>query len=161
MIIEVQKNLLETSCDIIAHQTNCVGVMGAGVARQIRDKLLSSVEYESYRKLCSERRSSLLGTVQCLSAKNGKLIFNLFGENVPTGQGLDTDYVALKRAMMELKTYAEAFDMSIAMPGLIGCGLAGGDWGIVYEMINDVFGDSSVTVELCYLPQFFDRRGGK
>ena len=161
MIIEVQKNLLETECDIIAHQTNCVGVMGAGVARQIRDKLLSGVEYDSYRKLCAKHGSSLLGTVQCLSAKNGKIIFNLFGEDVPTGQGLDTDYAALKRAMRELKTYAEAYDMSISMPGLIGCGLAGGDWEIVYEMINDVFGDSKVMVEICYLPEFYERRGGK
>ena len=38
MIYEVKKDLL-TSEGIIAHQVNCKGVMGAGVAKQIKENL--------------------------------------------------------------------------------------------------------------------------
>lgn len=153
MINEFQKNLLETECDIIAHQTNCIGLMGAGVAKQIKDKLLEPADYNAYRKLCAQNGATLLGSIQCLPAKNGKIIANLFGENIPTGKGLDTDYVALRRAMMELKVVAEKNNMSIAMPGYMGCGLAGGDWEIVFEMIYTIFAESDVLVEICHLPK--------
>jgi len=153
MITEVQKNLLETKCDIIAHQTNCVGVMGAGVARQIKDKLLSYEEFGKYRKNCVENGNKLLGTVQFLSATNGKLIANLFGEDIPTGCGLDTDYVALKQALLKLKEVAETNHMSVALPGYIGCGLAGGDWEIVFEIIYQIFSESDIMVEICHLPK--------
>ena len=45
-MLEVKGNLLEADVDVIMHQVNCKGVMGAGVARQIRQKLLSEEEYQ-------------------------------------------------------------------------------------------------------------------
>ena len=38
MILEQCKNLLETNATAIAHQVNCRGVMGAGVAKMIRSE---------------------------------------------------------------------------------------------------------------------------
>lgn len=152
MIKESTKNLLKTKADIIAHQTNCKGVMGAGVARQIRDNLLDATEFDKYVVLCKENANKNLGTVQFLELNNGKILANLFGEDIPTGKGLDTDYVALKKALKVLKDYAEENRLSVALPGLIGCGLAGGDWAIVRGMIEEMFADSSVNVEICYLP---------
>ena len=48
MIYEVKKDLL-TSEGIIAHQVNCKGVMGAGVAKQIKEKLLPADEFKKYK----------------------------------------------------------------------------------------------------------------
>lgn len=152
-IVEVEQDLLTTSYNIIAHQVNCKGVMGAGVAKQIREKLLKDSGYEVYRKLCCSRSpEELLGKVQFLSGVGDTHIANLFGENVPTGTGLDTDYEALEKALRELYAYASKCEMSVAFPGYLGCGLAGGDWNIVKKMIYDVFGGTSVKVEICYLP---------
>ena len=127
--------------------------MGAGVARQIKEKLLTSEEFLKYRKICAEYGSNLLGTVQILSATNGKLIANLFGEDVPTGKDLDTSYLSLGQSLWELKKLAEKYGMSIAIPGYIGCGLAGGDWNIVSKIIYEIFEESTVIVELCFLPE--------
>lgn len=151
MITEKTMDLLTTDCDIIAHQTNCRGVMGAGVARQIRYKLLSPDKYSVYVSACKIKSSKLLGTVQYLPANNGKIIANLFGEDIPTGTSLDTDYDALRRALESLKAYAQQNHLSVALPGYIGCGLAGGDWEIVSKMIYDIFSESEVHLEICYL----------
>lgn len=152
MIVEVKKDLLASEADIIAHQTNCVGVMGAGVAKQIKG-LLSEKSFNKYVRLCNEHGKNLLGNVQFLFDKNGnRLVANLFGENIPTGIDVDTDYNAIKEALKKLEAFAASSGMSIAIPGYIGCGLAGGDWKIVYDMIYTIFKDSPIEVEICYFP---------
>ena len=40
-------DVLNTDCRIVAHQVNCQGVMGGGLARQIRDRYL-----DVYTKYC-------------------------------------------------------------------------------------------------------------
>ena len=37
-IIYKKGNLLDAQTDVIAHQVNCQGVMGSGVAKQIKEK---------------------------------------------------------------------------------------------------------------------------
>lgn len=51
MIKIVKGDILQASEDIIGHQVNCQGVMGAGLAKQIRNKYPHV--YDEYRKLCS------------------------------------------------------------------------------------------------------------
>lgn len=41
MIIDKIGDILHTEADVICHQVNCKGVMGAGLAKQIRNQLLS------------------------------------------------------------------------------------------------------------------------
>lgn len=48
MIKKVDGNILETSEDIICHQVNCKGVMGAGLAKQIKSKYLNV--YKEYKQ---------------------------------------------------------------------------------------------------------------
>ena len=46
-IIYKNGNLLDAQTAVIAHQVNCQGVMGSGVAKQIRDKWTNV--YTAYR----------------------------------------------------------------------------------------------------------------
>ena len=67
MIYEVKKDLL-TSEGIIAHQANCRGVMGAGVAKQIKEKLLPADEFKKYqdtRKTSRQVRDWIQITLHC------------------------------------------------------------------------------------------------
>lgn len=43
MIIDKIGDILHTEADVICHQVNCKGVMGAGLAKQIRNQLLSFI----------------------------------------------------------------------------------------------------------------------
>lgn len=153
MIVEVKKDLLTTEAEIIAHQTNCVAVMGGGVAKQIKEKLLDDVAFKKYQDYCFAEREALLGRIQYLNANNGKIIANLFAEVEPTDDEVDTNYEALRQCLTDLKFMAKRHGFKIAIPGYIGCGLAGGDWTVVYEIIRSVFENSPVVLEICYFPE--------
>ena len=164
MIIEKTGDLLTEQADFIAHQVNCRGIMGAGVAKQIRDRLLSPEQYRKYQRACRDAAegkgpASLLGHVERMPLPDGRQVVNLYAEDKPTGKGLDTDYHALYSCLHRLAYFATVGvddsdrKTSIAIPGYIGCGLAGGDWDYVWSRILlPVFGRSSrVEFRIVYL----------
>ncbi|MEW6977553.1 MULTISPECIES: hypothetical protein [Bacillus] len=59
-----------------------------------------------------------------------------------------TLYAAALQSLKDTVTHSheEKNRTSIAIPYGIGCGLAGGDWTIVEDMIEEVLGDCEVTV---------------
>lgn len=136
MITEKRGDLLKATEDIIAHQVNCKGVMGAGIAKLIKNNLMTGKQFDAYRKKCLEEKENLLGTCQftVVDGKN-QCVAHLFGENIPTGKEKDTDYDALEKSVIKLKLAARPQQLSIAIPGYLGCGLAGGDWEYVYKHI--------------------------
>lgn len=145
MIKTIKGNILETKAPIIAHQVNCKGVMGAGVARAIKNKYPEV--YWDYKKYSPKE----LGQIQPVQAGlfGEKIVVNLFAQE---GYGKDkryTDYEALKACFLKLKEYTEEVftkKPTIAMPYGIGCGLAGGDWEKVYPMIEEVFAEFDIEL---------------
>jgi O-acetyl-ADP-ribose deacetylase (regulator of RNase III) len=152
MVKEVYGDLLkQPDVDIIAHQTNCAGVMGAGIALQIKSQLLPSVEYRKYVEKCKMYGSDLLGQTQLLEAPDGRIVANCFGENIPTGKGKDTDYDALMHSIAKVRNFARMNSMTVGVPGLMGCGIAGGDWKIVRDMLYKLFGSKDEPqLTICY-----------
>ena len=126
MIIDKIGDILHTEADVICHQVNCKGVMGAGLAKQIRNQLLSEEQYRTYQEICREYGRANLGKVIRMKTDTYQ-VYNLFGEDIPTGSGVDTIYAALYKALVSALYYAETEHLTLAVPGMIGCGLAGGD----------------------------------
>ena len=152
MVKEVYGDLLRQPVDIIAHQTNCQGTMGAGIAKQIKTKLLTSDEYRKYESKCKEYGTDLLGQTQLLEAPDGRIIANCFGQEVPDAKKKATDYEALMHAVAKVRNYARINKMSVGVPGLMGCGLAGGDWKVVHQMLYKLFdGEDQPELIICYL----------
>ena len=164
MIKEVKGDLLKANEGIIAHQVNCCGVMGAGVAKHIK-QLIGMKNFSYYKEHCDNKQGMALG--DCMIQQNplnpNQYIAHLFGENVPTGSNVDTDYNALETAFWNLKGFLDDADnqgrvrRSVAIPGYIGCGLAGGDWNIVYQIILQEFEQSDIQVVIYYLPESVER----
>jgi O-acetyl-ADP-ribose deacetylase (regulator of RNase III) len=139
-------NILNATTHIIAHQVNSLGIMGAGVALQIKNKW--PIVFESYYKLCNDTVSlRLLGRCQIIQVDPNLGIANLFGQY---DYGIDrrqTDYFALQAAMTSCEMQMRKLNLtSIAFPDMIGCGLAGGDRGIVLKIIEDTFKDFDVEI---------------
>lgn len=145
MIKEVIGNLLETEADVICHQVNCKGVMGAGIAKQIADTILTDKELLRYQDACRTLGSKLLGCVMYLGEGDHPKIANVFGQDDYKNGERQTNYAALRCG---LNFVADNFpDAKIAIPGLIGCGLAGGDWEIVKnEILIPVFQNHDLTI---------------
>lgn len=139
-------DILESGADVICHQVNCIGVMGAGLAKQIADKYPDV--YKTYKELValSADPREMLGTIQLCPATESQTIANLFAQIKPSRKGVQTDYEALKKCFEIVK--GQCAGKKVAIPYKIGCGLAGGDWRVVSQMIDDVFYDFNGSVEI-------------
>lgn len=158
MIKEIKGDLLTTKCDLIAHQVNCMGVFNKGLAKSIRE--LYPEVYCEYKKLINKyyynyniSTERLLGECQIIKVNNNeyiKYVANLFGQlHYKKSQYSNknfTEYDYLYEAMKKLKFRCINNMKSIAFPKNIGCGLAGGDWNIVYDIIKKLFEDSNLIV---------------
>ena len=149
MINIVEGDLLDAAEDIIVHQVNCYGIMGGGVAKQIREKWPEV--YDGYSKMCKacrKQRKDLLGTVFFKRVGVNKFIANAFGQyGIDSSGGRSTNYGALREALLKVRDFSEGGRWSIAIPYGIGCGLGGGDWeNEVLPMIKDVFYGFDVTL---------------
>lgn len=151
MIKHIQCDIFESGADLILHQVNCQGVMGSGVAKQVHKKFPGV--YNAYKTLCdmAPNRAQLLGKVQQVRLlTSGKFIANLFAqENYGRGGKCYTDYDALKKCLQTVRNYPMFDKQTIAIPYLMGCDRGGGNWDIVYKMIEDIFSDSDMTVLIC------------
>ena len=148
----IRGDLLEADADIICHQVNCQGVMGAGVAKQIADKW--PYVKKEYVKFCNSKKlkQNLLGEVQLVAANGGlqkkgdQLILNIFGQFYYGHDGVYTDYSALTHAFREMNRLYKG--RTLAFPYGFGCGLAGGDWQDVEPMIVRLLPDCDVKIYL-------------
>lgn len=119
--------------------------MGAGIAKSIASAY--PICFKEYKKLCKETApSALLGEVYFYQSED-KIIANIFGQK-SIGKGLHTNYDALRSGLEIVCRYAKLLNVTVGIPYKIGCGLAGGDWNIVSQMIEEIFDGDNVT---CYV----------
>ena len=149
MIKHIKCNIFDSGADIICHQVNCQGVMGSGIAKQVREKY--PWVYGQYKRLCEAAKDCtylLLGHTQEIFINETKVIVNLFAQD---HYGYDgncyTDYEKLEMCLRRIKE--NWGHKTIAIPYLMGCHRGGGDWNIVYKMIEEVFADSDCEVLIC------------
>lgn len=160
MIRIIEGDLFTTDAHFIAHQVNCMGVMGSGVALQVKEKYPHV--YKEYAKVAS---SKMLGQVQIVPTNpkylgydsgsiaipnNEQWICNLFAQD-GYGYGKQyTDMGALKKCFrimwMTVHKKNNNFDAKIAMPYKIGCCRGGGNWDEVYTMMEEIFEDCNVEL---------------
>ena len=144
MIKHVKGDIFQSGADVILHQVNCQGVMGSGIAKQVREKY--PIVYETYKELCSQDiPKNLLGIAQPVKASDNTIIVNVFAqENFGYDGKCYTDYDALRKGFETVRDNNK--EDSIAIPYLMGCHRGGGDWNKVYSMIEEVFADCDVTL---------------
>lgn len=136
---------------VIFHQVNCQGVMGSGIAKQLRDAY--PIIWSEYKVLCDshhrryrDQGAGLLGTCQLLSVTPELRIANLFGQQFYGRDGRAfTSYDALNSALTSLNLQLRelSLDGSFCHHPLIGCGLGGGNWSAVSAIIEDNLGAST------------------
>ena len=154
----VNGNIFDTHCNIICHQVNCQGVMGHGIAKQVKEKYKGVFnEYKRYCDAHADNREAMLGealivdvdygaaVLDWLVDKERKYIANIFGQ-LTYGTGLRTDYKALVLGLEVVANFAKEHNLSVAIPYKIGCGLAGGDWNKVNILIEGVFAGTGLEV---------------
>ena len=147
MIFYVKGNLLGSSCDYICHQVNCQGVMGAGLAAQIRTHWPNV--YEEYKTLCEEfiwNKTSPLGMILISETKDtATKIVSMFGQDGYGRKGRYTSYDAFWSCLGALRNALKPGE-TVAFPKGIGCGLGGANWEVIRTMIEEVLKDFNVYI---------------
>lgn len=154
--IEIIKgDVLKSGADVIMHQVNCLGVMGSGVARAIRN--MYPQVFEEYSEFCSKFTDSkmLLGHCQEVLVTDTYTskelsIFNLFGQHT-CGCDPKVKYTLLSQLRKSLLYARDIIELeghkTIAIPYLIGCGLGNETVTNVDNLIREIFYDCDCTVK--------------
>jgi len=146
-MIYVKGNLLESPVHIIAHQVNCLGIMGGGIALQIKNKWPRV--FEDYKEFIEDWEYCNDGELplgHCLPVRlnnEQRTVINIFGQNGIGGMA--TDYDAVRKAFIELKEYLVTdkiyrhdSQIPVGIPYKMGCGLGGGDWDTYRKMLQEL-----------------------
>ena len=136
--VTITGNLLDIASGVICHQVNCRGVAGAGLALQIRRRW--PMWYTHYRSI-----SGYLGLVDWWRADEDLWIASLYAQS---GYGMEerhTNYSAFGQCLMHIRRTCHADYSRIYIPHGIGCGLAGGDWGIIRALIADALPNAQIV----------------
>ena len=119
---------------VLVHQVNCQRVMGAGLAKQIKQAFPQ--HYTDYMQTTPRLGGSV---ITCLP--DGDIyVVGIYGQD-RYGKGLHTNYQALADGLDKLVggiSPANIQRTRIGIPYKLGCGLAGGDWGVVQDIIESV-----------------------
>ena len=145
MIKIVKGDLLTVEHGIIGHQVNAKGVMGSGLAKQIRKKYPNA--FSEYKEFIDQNEGILLGKVNGVKVDDELFIANMFGQD---GYGNDgkqyTDTEALYKCFKTLRTASEKTGLPVYLPYMIGCGLGNADWKEVEGLLLDAFEGYRVTL---------------
>jgi len=151
-------SILTANSGIIVQQVNCQGVMGSGVAAAIRLKYPQV--FDQYIEFCLENSNAndLLGKLLMVKISPSLYVANIFGQlNYGRNPGsqprqMYTSYDALDAGFQKLELFicnlhSDALDndMDFVNPVIhypeIGCGLGGGSWAVVSNIIKSRVGD--------------------
>lgn len=150
----IKGNIFDSDADAILHQVNCQGVMGSGIARQVKERY--PFVYQTYKTVCDNAKKNggtktLLGKVLACSKTgsvtqniiDNQFIINAFGQDRYGTDKCYTDYEALKKCLQQINDEFEG--LRIAIPYRMSCDRGGGDWNIVDRMIQDTLTKCKVT----------------
>ncbi|MDO4562215.1 MAG: Appr-1-p processing protein [Clostridia bacterium] len=156
----IKGNIFESNADVILHQVNCQGVMGSGVAKQVRERY--PIVYDYYKSWCDNDEynpkhfptSPLLGMIQIVyiddnvvgdTNNSNRVIVNMFSQDKFGYDGkCYTNYDALKRCLENVNIQFKGY--TVAIPYGLGCVRGGGDWNVVSKMIETSLKDCDVTL---------------
>jgi O-acetyl-ADP-ribose deacetylase (regulator of RNase III) len=170
---EINGSIFDVGAQVIVHQVNCMGVMGSGVAKQVRDRFPSV--FIAYHHAVKTLDHNCLGGCLVVEAKEntGLRIANLFGQYYYRGFKEDdlylvdefwkqpeidkqtvkairfTNYEAFWKGLIRLKEELRDDETKIAFPYKIGSDRGGADWEVLKEMIKSVFKDTNKEIIIC------------
>jgi len=134
--------LIEGEVGVLLHVCNNKGVMGSGIALEIKNRIPDA--YESYKYVHEKFGLELGSTSYGFSNTSDRFVINMVAQNGYGSGKRFLNYGALAQCL-----HAVSLDMTVEKIGLpykMGADRAGGDWTIVLEMIEFYLKDFDVTI---------------
>lgn len=132
-------NILESKDDAVVNPVNCVGAMGAGLAKQFRDKYPRM--FNDYRQICAN--GELQPGKLHLYQTSYNLIIN-FPTKIHFKDKSKPDFIF--DGLVALKDIIQKEEIrSISIPPL-GCGLGGLSTSLIFPMIEELLSDCDCKI---------------
>jgi O-acetyl-ADP-ribose deacetylase (regulator of RNase III) len=126
--------------DVIAHGANCRNIMGAGIAKHIKNRIPGVFVVDTNFSKTGWRRAGDFSVYE----DNGKFVYNLYTQIDP-GKNFDERYLLSALSKMRVDIIEKDPKMRIGLP-MIGCGIGGGNWNNVKKTIESVMFGLDVTI---------------
>lgn len=130
-VVERTSDIFNTEMRVIAHGVNCEGVMGAGIARTIRQ--LYPFVYDTYKTMCDAGNLSPGHILFVQDEASNTIIANLATQDY-RGANARLEWVTEAVARLYNSLHWNS-DYGVAFPQ-IGCGIGGLDWDVVNPVIR-------------------------
>ena len=118
--------------------------MGAGIALSIRKQWPSA--YKDYINAFRKKELYLSNVIISTIEEKTLYVAHLCGQNFYGRTKRYTDYTAVEMCLKKVKELSKTLNLSVFIPFKMGCSLAGGDWTIVYKIINEIIPNATI----CY-----------
>jgi O-acetyl-ADP-ribose deacetylase (regulator of RNase III) len=121
---------------VILHGCNCFHKMGAGIAKRLVSVYPKILEEDKMTRFADKRK---LGTILPITVEKDVIVINCYTQyNYGRGEEL-INYNAVYWCMVNVKQYLYSLDKPYELRSpKIGCGLAGGDWERVKDIITQI-----------------------
>ena len=122
---------------VITHICNDIGGWGKGFVLALSKKW--KMPEEAYSQWYKSQEEFTLGAVQFVNVENKLYVANMIGQHgiYKDSKGLPPiRYDAVRQCLKEVALFTIAHKASVHMPR-IGCGLAGGKWELMEQIIKE------------------------
>lgn len=137
-------DVLDSGCDVIAHQLNLQGVFGGGLAKQIAERY-PDIGKATKKEMAKAKKNGKKLYYTLYPIQGGGLIANCFTQD----ENFDTQTQWLCRAFRGIAEEMKARGLkTIAVPYKYGCGIANGDWRHIEMILRSLFMDKSIELQI-------------
>lgn len=147
MIKYVKGNILESDAEALVNPVNCVGVMGAGLAKQFKTKYPEM--FDKYKELCKQGKFHG-GHIHIYQIKGKRRFIINFATKVHWKDKAKLDYIKFGLGTLADFLKYTPLIKSIAIPAL-GCGCGVLNWQDVKEIMEDYLSDINCDIRI-YVP---------
>jgi len=150
MIVYKTGDVLDSEEPLVAHGCNCSGGFGSGFAKAVATRYPHVREGYLHR---FNTRGWQLGEVQLIAIGDGsgRIIANCATQQ-RYGKPTDGPFVSYPAIRQVVRNLCQSWPNGFAIPK-IGAGLAGGNWDIISEIINEESGSVEVRVYVLDSPR--------
>jgi O-acetyl-ADP-ribose deacetylase (regulator of RNase III) len=146
----INGSLLDATEDYIIHQCNCISTN----AKALAESLFNKYPYANTYKYRTKYTCSIPGTISVMgNGQNERYIINMYSQYYPALPKYNNDNTEkriewFKECLNKISSIENIINKTIAMPYNIGCGAAGGDWNVYYNLIKEWCENNKIYVTL-------------
>lgn len=132
-------NLMDVTHGIIAHGCNAKGVMGSGVAKQIKTKYHAAyLAYLHDLDKLAELNLPIVGSTGFVRVTRDVVVANMITQEYYGSDGRQyVSYKAIRDTMTDVLNQSKKFELDVHIPYMVGAGLGGGDLATIKTIYEE------------------------